>query len=177
MEIVCDLSEDTCPIDAVDGGELVGAVHVGVGEEGLDKVLAVVKRAVDGKVVDVGVEDGGHLCLLDRADLALGVHDEDGHILLAAETVDGSRSSITAGGANNSQVCAVGALLALISAHQEVLEEVAEELESDILESKSGTVEELEQVEVLRLVQGDDWGNVLCAEGGITTVDDVLEVG
>ena len=39
MEVVCDLSKDTCPVDAVDSGETMGAVDFGVGKECLDDVL------------------------------------------------------------------------------------------------------------------------------------------
>ena len=39
MEVVCDLSKDTCPVDAVDSGEAVSAVDLGVGEKCLDDVL------------------------------------------------------------------------------------------------------------------------------------------
>jgi len=67
--------------------------------------------------------------------------------------------------------------LVLVLSHQEVLEQVSEKLECDILESKGWTVEELEKVEVLGLVQSDDRRDVLGAEGRITAVDDVLEVG
>jgi len=52
--------------------------------------LAVVECAVDSQIVNVGVEDSGHLRFLDRADLALRVHDEDRDILLPAQTIDGS---------------------------------------------------------------------------------------
>ena len=39
MEVVCDLSKDTCPVDAVDSGEAVSAVDLRVGEKCLDDVL------------------------------------------------------------------------------------------------------------------------------------------
>lgn len=39
MEVVRDLSKDTSPVDAVDGGEAVSAVDLGVGEQCLDDVL------------------------------------------------------------------------------------------------------------------------------------------
>ena len=39
MEVICDLSKDTCPVDAVDSGEAVSAVDFGVGEKCLDDVL------------------------------------------------------------------------------------------------------------------------------------------
>lgn len=48
-----------------------------MGEEGFDDVLAVVECALDGEVMDVGVEDGGHLGFLDGGDTALRVKDED----------------------------------------------------------------------------------------------------
>ena len=52
--------------------------------------LAVVKCAVNSQVVNVGVEDRGHLRFLNRADLALRVHDEDRDILLSTQTVNSS---------------------------------------------------------------------------------------
>lgn len=39
MEVVCDLGKDTRPVDAVDSGETVSAVDLGVGEQRLDDVL------------------------------------------------------------------------------------------------------------------------------------------
>jgi hypothetical protein len=51
--------------------------------------LAVIKCAVDSQVVHIGVHNGGHLRLLDGADLAVREHDEDGYILLSAQAVDG----------------------------------------------------------------------------------------
>lgn len=125
VEVVGDLSQDTGEVDAVDGGEVVGGVHVGIGEQGLDEVLAVIERTLDGEVVNVGIKDGGHLSLLDGRNLALGEQDEDGNILLATEAVNGSRASVTTCRTDNSQVVSVLALLALVLAHQEVLEEVS----------------------------------------------------
>lgn len=69
--------------------------------------MAVVESTGDGKIVDVLVQDGRHLRFLDGADAALGVEDEDGDILLAAQAVDGSRSGVTTGSADNSQVMSV----------------------------------------------------------------------
>ena len=127
--------------------------------------------------MNVGIENGCHLSLLDRADLALGVHDEDGNILLTAQAVDGGGTGVTTGSTNDSQVLSVSALLALVHAYEEVLEKVADELESDILESERGTVEQFHQMQVLGLVKSDDGGDIFGAEGGITAVDDVFEIG
>ena len=83
---------------------MVRLVDLGVCEEGFDEVLgvlvvssataegtylAVVECAVYSQVVHVGVHDGRHLRFLDRADLAMRVHDEDRHIFLSAQAVDG----------------------------------------------------------------------------------------
>ena len=90
--------------------------------------LAVVKGTVYSQVVHIGVHDGRHLRFLDGADLAMRVHDKDGHILLSAQTVDGCRTGITTCCANDRQMLPVAAGLALILADEEVLEQVAQEL-------------------------------------------------
>lgn len=90
--------------------------------------LAVVEGAVYGEVVHVGVHDGRHLRFLYRADFAVWVHDEHGDILLASQAVDGCRPSVAARGTDHGQVFPLAARLALVPAHEEVLEQVAEEL-------------------------------------------------
>jgi hypothetical protein len=127
--------------------------------------------------VYVGVEDRGHLCLLYRADLAVGEHDEDRHILLSAQTVDGSRASVTTCCANDGQVLPVATCLVLVPADEEVFEEIAEELKGNVLEGECRAVEQLEQVDVPLLVECDSGCDVLGAECGVTAVDDVLQVG
>lgn len=125
----------------------------------------------------VGIQHGGHLRLLDRADLALRVHDENADILLAAQTVDGRRASVTTGGANHGQVFPIIALsLALVAANEEVLEQIPQKLQSNILEGESRAVEQLEKVEVLLLVEGCDGDNVVRTECGIALLDNFLQV-
>lgn len=136
--------------------------------------MAVIEVASDSEVVDVGIKDGGHLKLLDGAYTALGVKHKDGDILLAAQTVDGGGASVTARRANNGQMVPVPSLLALVLAHEEVLKEVAEELEGDILEGEGRAVEQLEKVyAALEVDEGSDVGG---AEGSVGAVDDVFEV-
>ncbi len=67
--------------------------------------------------------------------------------------------------------------LVLIPTDQEVFEKVAQELKSDILEGKCRAVEQFEQVDVLLLVERNGRCNVLGAERGITSVDNILQVG
>lgn len=64
--------------------------------------------------------------------------------------------------------------LALVFPRQEIFEEVAQELQRDILESKCRPVEQLQEVQViLEVSQG---GHVLVTKGRVAPVDDVLEV-
>ena len=88
-EIISDLGEDTRDVDGVDSGQLEPVSQREIGEQVLHDPLAVVECAVYSQVVHVGVHDGRHLRFLDRADLAMRVHDEDRHILLSAQAVDG----------------------------------------------------------------------------------------
>lgn len=136
--------------------------------------LAIVESAVYCQVVDIGVNDGRHLGFLDGADLAVREHDEDGDILLSAQTIDGGRTSIATCSTNDSQMFPIAALLALVLAHEEVFEQVAEKLQGNIFEGKCRPVEQLEQMYVLLLVECDGGDDVFCAEGGVATTDDVF---
>jgi hypothetical protein len=138
--------------------------------------LAIVKGSVYGQIVYVRVEDCGHLRLLNRADLAMRVHDKHRHIFLPAQAIDGRRSCVSAGGADDGQVLPVPPDLAHVPAHQEVLEQVAQKLQRDILERKGRAVEELQQMYVLLLVERHRRRDIFGAEGGIASSDNVLEV-
>ena len=110
--------------------------------------LAVVKVASHGEVVDVGVQHRGHLELLDRAYAALGMEHKNRDILLPPEAVNSGRAGVATCRAHDGEVVPVAASLALVPAHQEVLEQVTEELQCHVLEGKSRPVEELQQVYV-----------------------------
>lgn len=84
--------------------------------------LTVIEGSINGKVVDVGVHDRRHLSLLHGADLAVGVHDKDGDILLPSQSVDGGRTSISTCSANDGQMLPVASDLALVPPHKEVFE-------------------------------------------------------
>lgn len=151
-------------------------IDIRIGEQSLDDILAVVEGTLNSEVVHIGIKHTRHLGLLDRADLALGEKNEHGDILLAAQAIDSSRTSITGGSANNGQVVTVLASLALVLAHEEVFEEVTQTLEGDVLESESRAVDELEQVQVVLGVQCGDRGALGVAECRVGLVDDGLEV-
>jgi hypothetical protein len=77
------------------------------------------------------------------------VQDKHRDILLAAEAVDGGRSSVAAGSPDDSQMMPVSALLALVSSHEKVFKEIAEELQRTVLEGVTRAMEQFEEVEVV----------------------------
>lgn len=120
MEVVGDLGQDPGPVDRVDRTQSVGLVERRVRKERLDRVLlpsepvpnasqsleggqlstrqrrgqgahlAVVERALDRDAVNVVVEDGRHLCLLDGRHPPGREEHEDLDVGLAADSVDRS---------------------------------------------------------------------------------------
>ena len=136
--------------------------------------LAIVKVAGNSEVVNIGVEDSGHLEFLDGAHTALGVEHKDRDVLLAPETVNGGRASVTAGRSHNGEMVSVTTRLALVPPDQEVLEQVAQKLQCHVLEGESGAVEELEKMDVT--LELDERCYVGGAESSIAATDDVFEV-
>jgi len=65
------------------------------------------------------------------------------------------------------------AVLALVPPDQEVLKQIAQELQRDILEGKGRPMEQLQQVEVLAPVEGDDRRDLLSAERRIAAPYDL----
>lgn len=69
--------------------------------------LTIVKSTLDREIVHVLIENRGHLQLLDRADTALGEHDEHGDILFASQAVNSSGSGVTRGSTNDCKMMSV----------------------------------------------------------------------
>ena len=66
--------------------------------------------------------------------------------------------------------------LVLVPSYEKVLEEVAEELEGDILEREGRAMKQLQEVQVFGLIEGDEWRHIGSAESGIAAVDNSSEI-
>jgi hypothetical protein len=82
------LSQDTGPVDRVDGTEMMLVVEFTVPKEVFDDILTVIKGTFNAEVVDVLVQYCGHLSFLDRTDTTVGVENEDRDVLLVTKTID-----------------------------------------------------------------------------------------
>jgi len=71
LDVVHALRQHARPVDGVDRADVVAALVGGVGIDGFYQILAVVKDAFDGDVVDVGVLQAVHLRLLEGTHAAM----------------------------------------------------------------------------------------------------------
>ena len=73
-------------------------------------------------------------------------------------------------------VSVMAGLELLVLAHEEEFEEVAKKLEGYVFEGKGRAMEELEEVERLPLVEGDDRAVLWVAECGVASLDYLVEL-
>ena len=90
VDEMTDLHEDPGPVDAVDGAESVLLHILRAGKHRLDGNIQLVRVPVHGKAMNVVVQDGGHLQLLDLS--AATVRQQNHHInpLETSYCTDGS---------------------------------------------------------------------------------------
>ena len=139
LEVVDDLRRDARPVDRVDGPEPVARLERRVAGDRLDDVLAVVEHALDRDVEDVGVGERVHLRGLERAHAPLRREHEHAHAALAAHRVLGRRAGVARGRAENVE--------RRRSPRQHVFEQIAEQLQRDVLERERRTVGDAQQVQ------------------------------
>ena len=138
LDVVHALRQHARPVDGVDRADVVAALVGGVGIDGFYQILAVVKDAFDGDVVDVRVLQAVHLRLLEGTHAAMRREHEDVDARLAAHRVFGGGAGVAAGRAEDVQP--------LVAGFKDVFHRVAEELHGDVLEGERGAVGEFEQV-------------------------------
>mmetsp|Transcript_6754 Transcript_6754/g.28334 ORF Transcript_6754/g.28334 Transcript_6754/m.28334 type:complete len:477 (-) Transcript_6754:1036-2466(-) len=140
-EVVDDLGQQTRPVDRVDRADAVLALEGQVVGHRLDDVLAIVKHALDGEVVDVGVLQAEHLRLLEGTHAAVGAEHEDLDTLLAAHGVLGRAAGVARRGAQDVQ--------RLTTAAEFVLEQRAQQLHRHVLEGQGRAIGQALQRDVL----------------------------
>ena len=85
---------------------MVRFVHLVISEKGFDHVLTVIKSAFDGEIMDVRIQNRGHLHLLNSRDFAITERNEDADILFATQAVDCGAACVIAGSANDCEMLA-----------------------------------------------------------------------
>ena len=143
-DIINDLRHESAPVDRIRRGELHAVLgkrllHIGIGEDRLDAVLAVVEIALDRADTDIFALLRLHLALLHRAHAVLGIEDHDARardILKACECCLAG----VAGGCREDDDLAVDARLP-----DRTGQEMRQDLECHILEGAGRTVPELQK--------------------------------
>ena len=89
IEVINDLSHDSCPVDRVDCNQRAALRQEGVGNEArFYQSLTIIKIAANCEVMDVISRHGGHLSPLHVGYTAIRVQDENIHVLAVATTLD-----------------------------------------------------------------------------------------
>ena len=100
-KVIYDLSDDTAPVDGVDCTDVVFGFEFGIVLYGFDDVLAVVKHAFNGDVVDISILQAEHLRTLECAHFAFRRQHEDINAFFTAQGIFGGRAGVAAGGAQD----------------------------------------------------------------------------
>jgi len=164
-EVIYHLGQDPRPVDGIDRPQGKPFLEGEVVEEGLDDVLAVVEGPFHGHVVDIGIEDGGHLPRLDGGGLQMGMEDEDVDVLLAAHPADCGAAGVAGGCADD-----VHPLPPFL---EEVFEEIPQELQGHVLEGQGRAVKQLQDIDP---VLPDHRGDLPVVEGVVGMVDEPSQV-
>ncbi len=77
MKIIDNLGHDPRPVDGVDRAQSPGAFELRIIEQRFNDGLGVIKRTLDGKVMDVWIQNRGHLSFLNRTDTPPGMEHKN----------------------------------------------------------------------------------------------------
>ena len=138
LEVVDDLRGDARPVDRVDGADRVARLEFRVGADRLDDVLAIVEHALDREIVDVGIGERKHLRRLERAHPPLRRQHE--HARCHACRASRIRRSCRC------RPRSAPRMLSSARLREHVLEQVAQELQRDVLEGERRAVRHVQQV-------------------------------
>ena len=156
-KVVHHLCHQACPVDGIDGSDLVLTFEIEIVRDGLDHVLAVIENALHRDVVDIVILQAEHLGLLERTHAAQRTGHENAHAFFAAHGVLGSAAGITAGGAQDVEL--------LAATRQFEFKQVAQQLHGHVFESQRRTIGQCLQKQgrlsrrgqgIVQLRQGND---------------------
>ena len=86
-----------------------------VAEHGFYEILAIVKCAIHGYVVNVFIKDRSHLHFLHETSTTLPVDNDDTNVLFYAKALNGCGAGVAAYGADDGEVFALGRTLVLVA--------------------------------------------------------------
>ena len=140
-KVIDHLRHQARPVDRIDGADFVALFEGQIIGDGLHQVLAIVKHAAYGDVVDVVIEQAKHLRLLKRAHTSVRAGHKDANAFFAAHRIFRSASGIATGGATNIQRFA--------APRQFVFKQIAQELHRHVFESQRRAVGQGLEVQAL----------------------------
>ena len=75
--VIHNLCQQTGPIDGVNRTDMPLLFEVGIDIDGFNKILTVIKNAINCDIDDVVVKEGEHLCALERSHTPGGSEHDD----------------------------------------------------------------------------------------------------
>ena len=138
-KVIDHLSQQARPVDGVDSANFVLALERQIIAHGLDNVLAIIEHALDGNVVNVGIEQAEHLRLLKWAHATLRAGHEDSDPFLAAHGVLGGATCVTRSSAEDIELC--------IAPIEFVLKQVTKQLHGHVFEGQCRAVRKSLQID------------------------------
>ncbi len=137
VEIIDHLRHQPRPVDAVHRRQIELLRKGRVVEHRLHERLRIVEAALDRDIMDVGRAHRGHLAPLYVGHAAFGVQHEDVDLLASRNGVDGCRPRVARRRTDNRQM--------IVTARQEPLEQLPQQLQRDILEREGRAMEKFKQ--------------------------------
>ena len=160
-KIIGGLCHHPRPIDRIDPGQIQFLAKFAVIEHRFHQRLTIVKRAVDGQRMHIGICRRCHLHALDVRHAPLRIENENIDGVAAPKRFNGRPACITRRGADNRG--------ALPAPSERVIHQAREQLHRHILERQRRPVEQFQQI--VAVIQRHQWGDVDVRKTGISLID------
>ena len=136
IEVINNLRQHPRPVHGVHRAQLVLRFEVQIAEHFLHDSLTVIETPAHRDVEDVVFYDGGHLHFLQTTGASQGIHHKYTNALSTAHACDRSATRITAGRTEDIEM--------LIARLEQIFEDTAEYLQSNVFERQRRAVKQLE---------------------------------